>query len=46
MASLRRSLEVLPGQLQLDYFSLAAPKVCALEAFLIAVEAESQAALF
>jgi hypothetical protein len=46
LPSLRRSLEILPEQLQLDTArSLPAPKVCALEAFLIAVEAESRGAL-
>ena len=45
--SLRRSLETLPGQLKLETSrALAGPKIRILEAFLLAVEQESQGALF
>ena len=47
VAALRRSLEILPGQLRLETArALAGPKLRLLEAFLLAVEQESQGALF
>ena len=47
VASLRRALETLPNQIRLETTRLlAAPKIGALEAFLQAVGAESQGALY
>ncbi len=47
VAFLRRNLEELPGAIRLPATrALAAPKIAALQAFLAAVEAESQGCLF